>query len=87
MFKIITLIIATRLSGICTRMISYNQFGFILGCSIRDSLAEASECFNDMHLLSYGRNVSLKIDVRKAFYFMHWVMKAFGFDEGFLGWN
>lgn len=46
LFKVITKIIATCLSGLCSRIIFQNQFSFILGCNIGDYLARGSECFN-----------------------------------------
>lgn len=90
-FKIITKIIADRLSQLMPVLISKEQKGFIHGRNIRDCLCTASEAANLLLNKSYGGNLILKIDISKAFDTLEWpfllkVLKTFGFNETFCNW-
>ena len=67
LFKVITKILADRLSQIASRIISPSQFGFVKGRQISDCIATASECFNLLNYRCYGGNMAMKIDIQKAF--------------------
>jgi hypothetical protein len=54
-------------------------------------LCVASEAANLLHNKSFGGNLALKIDIRKAFDTLEWsfllkVLKSFGFNEVFCNW-
>lgn len=91
LFKIITKILADRLSLIAPRIISDQQHAFIKGRHISNCLFQASECVNYLDKKCFGGNVGVKIDIRKAFDTLHWdfifrVLTAFGFDAIFVNW-
>jgi len=84
-FKIISKILADRLSIILTNIMSKQQKGFIRGKNIRDCIALTSEAFNLLDKKSFGGNLAFKIDVTKAFDTLSWeflifVLKTFGFN-------
>lgn len=90
-FKIITKIIADRLGSIASRIISIHQRGFIPGRHIQDCLIIASETANLLHKKTYGGNIALKVDIRKAFDTINWnflihVLQCFGFSQIFCTW-
>lgn len=90
-FKIITKILADRLSSITSKIVSVHQRGFIPGRHIQDCIMTASEAVNTLHKKTYGGNLALKIDVRKAFDTLNWefllhVLKSFGFCPTFCTW-
>lgn len=87
-FKLITKILADRLAKIVPKVISINQRGFISGRSITDCICVASEAINLLNRKTFGGNVALKIDTKKAFDTLDWnflikVLKSFGFDTVF----
>jgi hypothetical protein len=71
-FKIITKILADRLGSIAAKIISVNQKGFIPGRHIHDCIMTASEAVNLLHKKTYGGNIAMKIDIRKAFDTVNW---------------
>ncbi|MCI27041.1 RNA-directed DNA polymerase (Reverse transcriptase), partial [Trifolium medium] len=71
-FKIISKILADRLSQILPTFISEEQRGFIQGRNIRDCICLASEATNLLHNKTYGGNLALKIDITKAFDTLEW---------------
>lgn len=51
----------------------------------------ASECINIMDTRTYGGNMEIKYDIRKAFDTLEWsfilqVLNAFGFSDMFVQW-
>ena len=91
LFKIITKILADRLSTIASRIVCPNQFGFIRGRRIHECIAMASEAVNQLERKNGSRNMIVKLDIKKAFDAMSWnfiitVLKSFGFDEKFRDW-
>ncbi|XP_057774892.1 uncharacterized protein LOC130993874 [Salvia miltiorrhiza] len=90
-FKIISKILASRLSRIASTHISNNQFGFISGRNIHDCIMLSSEGFNSMQRTNRGSNMACKIDIRKAFDTIRWefimqVLRANGYHEKFINW-
>lgn len=84
-FKIITKILGDRLGIIAAKIISTHQRGFIPGRSIQECIMVASEVVNMLHKKSFGGNLAIKIDIRKAFGTINWkflihVLKCFGFN-------
>lgn len=71
-FKIITKVMADRLARVAPKIISANQRGFISGRSITDCICVASEAVNLLAKRSFGGNIALKIDIRKAFDTLEW---------------
>ncbi|XP_057795996.1 uncharacterized protein LOC131012095 [Salvia miltiorrhiza] len=91
LFKIISKVLASRLSRIADFYVSQNQFGFISGRSIHDCILMGSEGFNCMKRTGRGQNMACKIDIRKAFDTLRWgflmnVLKVMGFDVRFIDW-
>ena len=90
-FKIITKILGDRLGTIAPKIMSTHQRGFIPGRSIQDCIMIASEAINMLHRKTYGGNMAIKIDIRKAFDTINWkfllhVLKCFGFNQIFCDW-
>ena len=90
-FKIITKVLADRLSQILPNLISKEQRGFIRGRNIKDCIALTSEAINVLDTRCFGGNLALKIDVSKAFDTLSWeflinVLKGFGFHNTFCFW-
>ncbi|XP_057786555.1 uncharacterized protein LOC131004001 [Salvia miltiorrhiza] len=90
-FKIISKILASRLSRIASTHISNNQFGFISGRNIHDCIMLSSEGCNSMQRTNRGSNMACKIDINKAFDTIRWefimqVLRANGYHEKFVNW-
>jgi hypothetical protein len=90
-FKIITKILADRLSVIASKIISPQQRGFIPDRHISDCVIVASEAINVLQKKRYGGNLALKIDIKKAFDSIDWpfllsVLHQFGFSIVFCDW-
>ena len=90
-FKIISKILADRLSTFMPAITSVQQRGFIKGRSIKDCICLTSEAINTLHNKSFGGNLALKVDIAKAFDTLDWsfllkVLKKFGFSETFCKW-
>ena len=90
-FKIITRIMADRLSPIASRIISPQQSAFIRGRSIIDPIITTSECINLLDRECKFGNIAIKFDICKAFDTLDWrfllnVMTAFGFSPLFVDW-
>ncbi|XP_042485795.1 uncharacterized protein LOC122066036 [Macadamia integrifolia] len=65
--KIISKILATRLSFLLPRLISEEQGAFQKGKHIHNNIALASELANIMHSTTRGGGLRAKIDIQKAF--------------------
>ncbi|KAM1078104.1 hypothetical protein ACFX19_025815 [Malus domestica] len=90
-FKIITKILADRLSPIAAHIVSPQQNAFTKGRSIVDPIILTSECMNLLDRRCRGGNIAIKFDIRKAFDTLDWgfllrVLDAFGFSAGFVDW-
>lgn len=89
--KIITKVLADRLANIAPKIVSQQQRGFIKRRQISDCIGVASEAINLLEKRSFGGNIALKIDIKKAFDTMDWnfllkVLHKFGFDPIFCNW-
>lgn len=71
-FKVITKIPADRLATIAPKIITENQRGFIKGRHISYCIGVASECINLLDKKSFGGQLSMKIDIKKAFDTLDW---------------
>ena len=85
------MILADRLAKIMPAITSVQQRGFIKGRSIKDCICLTSEAINLLHKKSYGGNLSLKVDIAKAFDTLDWnfllqVLRKFGFSDTFCKW-
>ena len=90
-FKVISKILADKLSSIMPAITSVQQRGFIKGWSIKDCICLTYEIINVLHKRSFGGNIAIKVDMAKAFDTLNWnfllkVLKAFGFSEVFCNW-
>ncbi|XP_057791145.1 uncharacterized protein LOC131008275 [Salvia miltiorrhiza] len=91
LFKIISKVLASRLSVMANSHVAPNQFGFINGRNIHDCIMLSSEGFNCMQRTNRGINMACKIDIRKAFDTLRWgfifqVLRANGYHENFIHW-
>ncbi|KAL6182579.1 hypothetical protein ACLB2K_043998 [Fragaria x ananassa] len=90
-FKIIPKIIAIRLASVASHIISPQQHSFVAGRNISDCILTTSECFNLLNSKCHGGNLTIKVDITKAFDTLSWdfllhVLQAFGFDPIFVQW-
>jgi ribonuclease HI len=90
-FKIITKILADRLAVIAPKIVSEHQRGFIKDRHIYECIGIASEAINLLDKKSFGGNMAMKIDIKKAFDTLDWgfllrVLKSFGFNSVFCDW-
>lgn len=84
--KIITKIMADKLSLLMPLIISTEQRDFIKGMNIKKCVCVTSEAINILPNSSKSGNLAIKVDISKAFDTLNWeffikVLKAFGFDE------
>jgi len=89
-FKIISMILADRLTLVAVRIISPNQYGFVHGRQIQDCIGIASEAINMLSKKVRGGNMAYKVDIHKAFDTLSWkilllVLTRFGFHPSFVG--
>ncbi|XP_057786898.1 uncharacterized protein LOC131004240 [Salvia miltiorrhiza] len=90
-FKIISKVMASRLSTVANSHVAPNQFGFINGRNIHDCIMLSSEGFNCMQRTNRGINMACKVDIRKAFDTLRWgfifqVLRANGYHDNFIRW-
>lgn len=90
-FKVITKVIADRLAKVAPKIISEQQRGFIKGRDIADCICITSEAINMLDYKTFGGNIALKFDSKKAFDTIDWsfllkVLSAFGFNSTFCKW-
>ncbi|EOY02242.1 Uncharacterized protein TCM_016767 [Theobroma cacao] len=83
--KIVTKLLANRLSKILPLIISENQSGFVNGRLISDNILLAHELIGKIDAKSRGGNVVLKLDMAKAYDRLNWdflylMMEHFGFN-------
>ncbi|XP_057791061.1 uncharacterized protein LOC131008185 [Salvia miltiorrhiza] len=91
LFKIISKVLATRLSSVAAELVSKHQFGFVSGRSIHDCIMLGSEGVNCLKRSHGGINMACKIDIRKAFDTLRWdfllkVLRVGGYSETFIRW-
>lgn len=72
LFKIITKILASRLSSILHTIVSPNQATFVKGKSIYDHLALAHELSQKLNRKLVGGSFRMKLDISKAFDKLNW---------------
>lgn len=89
-FKIIPKIIVERLKPITSGIVSPHQAAFVSGRSIFNSIGLVSEGIQLLRNKVRDRNLSIKLDISKAFGTMRWdfiqIFKSFGFSNNFLSW-
>ncbi|KAE9619300.1 putative RNA-directed DNA polymerase [Lupinus albus] len=90
-FKIIIKVLADRLALISPRIVSQEQRGFIKERNIKDCICLASEAINMHDHKTFGGNLAIKLDIKKAFDtmdcdFLLETLNAFGFNQQFISW-
>jgi len=90
-FKIVAKIPAERVANICMRIISPQQRGFVRDRNISDCIILASEVVNLLTKKQFDGNITMKVDIRKAFDTLDWnflldVLRKFGFSQLFCNW-
>lgn len=83
--KIVTNLLANRLSKILPTIISDNQSGFVSGRIISDNILLAQELIGKLDYKARRGNVVLKLGMMKVYDWLHWdflylVMDKFGFN-------
>lgn len=71
-FKINTKVLANRLGAIMPLLISHEQHGFKHGRHIHDCIGVASKAINLLDTKAWCGNVTLKVDIVKAFDTLNW---------------
>lgn len=82
-YKIISKILATRLSTILPLLISNHHVAFVKGRSIHEHAALANELFQKLRTKVSDGAICMKLDISKAFDKLHWsfLFKALDFFE------
>lgn len=83
--KIVTKIMANRFALILSQVIDEEQFGFVKGRHIHESIALAQEMVGDIDRKIEGGNIILKFDMSKAYDRLEWrfllrALRAMGFS-------
>lgn len=91
LLKIFTKIMADRLAYEAGGIVLGNQFGFVCGHHIKDSIAAISNCVTLFDHRCFGGKLALKVNILKAFDLMDWnfifaVFYAFGFLDTWISW-
>ncbi|XP_042477700.1 uncharacterized protein LOC122059065 [Macadamia integrifolia] len=89
--KVLSKIMAERLSCLLPRLVSDEQGAFQKGKIISSNIGLASELTNLLHTSVRGGGMGIKIDVQKAYDTLSWdflfaVLKKFGFSDVWLAW-
>jgi hypothetical protein len=89
-YKILTKIIATRLSPLLTKLISENQSGFLKDKQITDNIVLVQEAIHSSKKTKTPGMV-VKLDMENTFdrvkhSFLFSILKAYGFSENFINW-
>ncbi|XP_042515366.1 uncharacterized protein LOC122089737 [Macadamia integrifolia] len=89
--KVLSKIMAERLSCLLPRLVSDEQGAFQKGKIISSNIGLASELANLLHTSVRGGGMGIKIDVQKAYDTLSWdflfaVLKKFGFSDVWLAW-
>ncbi|XP_027172427.1 uncharacterized protein LOC113772083 [Coffea eugenioides] len=84
--KVISKLLANRLSKVLPGIISPQQSGFVQGRQISENFLLAQELLSDIRKSNRGGNVVLKLDMAKAYDRVSWpfllqVLRRFGFGE------
>lgn len=84
--KIVSKILANRFASILPQIIDEEQFGFVKGRQIHESVALAQELVGDIDRKIEGGNIILKVDMAKAYDRLEWrflfrALRAIGFSE------
>ncbi|XP_019438986.1 PREDICTED: uncharacterized protein LOC109344689 [Lupinus angustifolius] len=72
-FKVITKVLDDRLASIAPNTISTQQRGFVKGRHIQDCICIASKAINLLDHKTFGENLVVKLDIRKAFDTIDWI--------------
>lgn len=71
-FKVITKVLADRLATLAPRIISPQRRGFIRDRHIQECICITSEAVNLLDYNTFGRNLAIKLDIKKAFDTIDW---------------
>ncbi|KAI0498690.1 hypothetical protein KFK09_019586 [Dendrobium nobile] len=88
-YKLISKLLANRLSILLPKIISPFQMGFVKGRSIADNILLAQELCQDLDIKVRGGNMVMKLDIAKAYDNINWsflykILSLFGFDSNFI---
>lgn len=88
-FKIISKILAERLSTVLPNIVSKEQLGFVKGRSIHENISLAHEIIQTIDNKVSGGNIAIKLDMSKAYNRVDWsflmrVLRRFGFSHSWV---
>ena len=66
-YKVISKVLANRLSTVLPSLISHNQSGFVKGRMICENVLLAHELVRGFHCIHGPKKFCVKVDLRKAF--------------------
>lgn len=89
LYKIISKLIAKRISCVLPSVVNINQIAFILGRKILENILLCQELLHNYHKHGKGKHVAIKIDLMKAFGMVKWeavlrVLKATNTSDFFV---
>ncbi|XP_059627007.1 uncharacterized protein LOC132269780 [Cornus florida] len=90
-YKIITKILANRLSVVFPKIVGLEQFAFIKGRRIHDNILLVTDVIKNFGLKTTGPAMALKVDLRKAYdsvswEFIHKTLQVYGFSAQWIKW-
>ncbi|XP_026416189.1 uncharacterized protein LOC113311577 [Papaver somniferum] len=90
-FKIITKIMASRMSSVLNNLILEEQVAFMKGRNIHENIALASEMINEISSSRRYGNIGLKLDIAQSFNTVSWefiaeVLRQYGFSDNWCAW-
>ncbi|XP_059631052.1 uncharacterized protein LOC132273949 [Cornus florida] len=88
LYKVITKIMANRLSVVLSSLVGPEQSAFMKGRRIQDALILAHEMVKDFKGPNHA-SMALKVDIKKAYdsvFFLLKILKGYGFSEVWIAW-
>jgi len=89
-YKILTIVLTSRLRKVVGKVVSPNQHAFICGRQILDASSIANECM-DLYLKSNQSGILYKLDIEKAYDNVSWsflpaTLEKMGFPSKWMSW-
>lgn len=90
-YKVVSKIIAQKLSKVVGEVVSHNQSGFIRGRNIKDNIMVAQDIVRGYDRSRISPRYTIKVDIHKAYDsvrwdFIHQVLRVMEFPQQFINW-